>query len=50
MSYLKACLFSVRFEVLTAVTEDYCLLRCGAVYFGRQVPKFRREPLPPSLG
>lgn len=30
--------------------EYYCLLRCGVLYSGKNVPKFRRYVWPPSSG
>jgi hypothetical protein len=49
LSYSIDILF-VRFEVLTTVTEDYCLLKCDIVLFGRLLPMFWRNFMPPSSG
>jgi hypothetical protein len=41
----------VEFLVLNDSTyEEYCFLECGALYFGRHVPMFLRNLMPPSSG
>jgi len=36
----------MRFEVLTTVTEDYCVLGCDAIYSGKSVQMLQRNLLP----
>jgi hypothetical protein len=43
-------IYFLRLWVYMAMTEEYCLIECGAMLSGTYVPMFQRNLLPPSSG